>query len=176
MFTRPIQMWLAMALAVATSPSAFAQQIAVPTGAPILTITGPVAATNVGDALVFDRDTLASLPATTIETSTIWTEGTQTFTGVSLMDLAEMIGASEGAFLAMAINDYTVEIPVTDAVKDGPIIAYLMDGAEMSVREKGPLWVIYPYDSKAAYRSEVIYSRSIWQLDRIEFAQTSEGQ
>ena len=69
---------------------------------------------------------------------------------------------------ATAINDYTVEIPVSDAVEGGPIIAYSVDGKPMSVRDKGPLWVIYPYDSGAQYRSEVIYSRSIWQLDRIE--------
>jgi hypothetical protein len=46
-----------------------------------------------------------------------------------------------------------------------------MDGNAMSVRDKGPLWVIYPYDSDAAYRTEVIYSRSIWQLDRLEVVQ-----
>jgi hypothetical protein len=43
-----------------------------------------------------------------------------------------------------------------------------MDGKTMSVRDKGPLWIIYPYDSSADYRTEVVYSRSIWQLDRIE--------
>jgi len=41
----------------------------------------------------------------------------------------------------------------------------------MSVREKGPLWVIYPYDSDAKFRTEVIYSRSIWQLDRLAIVQ-----
>jgi hypothetical protein len=38
----------------------------------------------------------------------------------------------------------------------------------MSVRDKGPLWLIYPYDSKAEYQSETIYSRSIWQLVKID--------
>ncbi|RYH00523.1 oxidoreductase, partial [Salipiger sp. IMCC34102] len=75
-----------------------------------------------------------------------------------------------GTLLATAINDYTVEIPVSDAVEGGPIIAYQMDGAEMQVRDKGPLWIVYPYDDTPEYRSEVIYSRSIWQLDRIEVA------
>jgi hypothetical protein len=37
----------------------------------------------------------------------------------------------------------------------------------MSLREKGPLWVIYPYDSDPAYRTEETYSRSIWQLNRL---------
>jgi len=39
------------------------------------------------------------------------------------------------------------------------------------LREKGPLWVIYPYDSDAKFRTEVIYSRSIWQLDRLAIVQ-----
>ena len=36
------------------------------------------------------------------------------------------------------------------------------------MRDKGPLWIIYPYDQNTDYQTEVIYSRSIWQLDRIE--------
>ena len=80
----------------------------------------------------------------------------------------KQMGVTDGTLLATAINDYTVEIPVSDAVPGGPIVAYLMDGQEMPVRDKGPLWIVYPYDSSAAYRSEVVYSRSIWQLDRIE--------
>ena len=65
------------------------------------------------------------------------------------------------------INDYAVEIPSDDWVEGGPIVAYLNNDEPMSVREKGPLWVVYPYDSDAAYQTEVTYSRSIWQLDRI---------
>ena len=55
----------------------------------------------------------------------------------------------------------------SDAVEEGPIVAYEMDGKLMSRRDKGPLWLIYPYSSNAEYRTEVIYSRSIWQLDRM---------
>ena len=75
---------------------------------------------------------------------------------------------TEGTLKATAINDYAVEIPVEDAVEGGPIIAFMRNGAPMSVRDKGPLWIVYPYDSDPAYQTEVIYSRSIWQLDRIE--------
>ena len=38
----------------------------------------------------------------------------------------------------------------------------------MTLRDKGPLWLVYPYDADTAYQSEVIYARSVWQLDRIE--------
>ena len=57
---------------------------------------------------------------------------------------------------------------VEDAVEGGPIIAYRLNGDRMSVRDKGPLWVVYPYDSDQVYQTEVIYSRSIWQLYRID--------
>ena len=48
------------------------------------------------------------------------------------------------------------------------VLAFLRNGDEMSVRDKGPLWVVYPYDSTPEYQSELIYSRSVWQLARIE--------
>lgn len=153
---------------VALAASAGAQEISAPTDAPILTVSGAISAANVGDTLQFDLAALQALDAVTIETSTIWTEGTHTFKGVSLKALIDLLGVTEGTILATAINDYTVEIPVTDAVEGGAIVAYEMDGEAMSVREKGPLWVVYPYDSNADYRTEVIYSRSIWQLDRLE--------
>ncbi len=87
---------------------------------------------------------------------------------MSLSTLVDRLGIEGASLRATAINDYTVEIPLSDAVEGGPMIAYRMDGEIMSVRNKGPLWVVYPYDSESDYRTEVIYSRSIWQLDRIE--------
>ena len=159
---------LRLVFAMGIASVANAQDVAVPEGDVILTISGDIENTNAGDTLIFDRETFADLGTVTFETTTIWTDGVHSFQGVSLEALANLIGAQDGMLLATAINDYTVEIPVSDAVVGGPIVAYLMDGEEMLVRDKGPLWVIYPYDSSADYRSEVVYSRSIWQLDRIE--------
>ena len=132
----------------------------------LLTVTDP----GLDSVRTYDREALMTLDETTFETSTIWTEGLHSFTGIELADLTEALGVTDGTLLATAINEYSVEIPVSDAVEDGPIIAYLMDGEQMSVRDKGPLWLVYPYDSDADYRTEVIYSRSIWQLDRIQVA------
>ncbi|MGB5864863.1 MAG: oxidoreductase [Sulfitobacter sp.] len=149
---------VAMALVIGVGTSAQAEDT-------LLTLTFD------GKTQSFDRAALEALGLETIETSTIWTEGVQTFEGVSLAVLAAEIGAEEGKLLATAINDYTVEVPLLDAVENGPIIAMRLNGEEMSVRDKGPLWIIYPYDADADYRTEVIYSRSIWQLDRIEVVQ-----
>ena len=146
-----------------------AQSLPAPDGEPLLTVTGNIALTNQGDAAVFDQAMLEAMDPVTITTSTIWTEGEQTFTGVPLAQLVDLLGAEGEVMMATAINDYTVEIPREDWVENGPIVAFLNNGEPMSIRDKGPLWIIYPYDDNPDYQTEVIYSRSIWQLDQIHF-------
>ena len=158
----------AMAIVAVSAAPLWANDLPTPVGDVILTVAGQVGVINTKDSAQFDLDMLRALGSTIVETKTIWTEGTHVFQGVSLTDLIEELDLSGSALRATAINDYAIEIPMSDAVENGPILAYLMDGKPMSVRDKGPLWIIYPYDSNANYRSEVVYSRSIWQLDRIE--------
>ena len=148
-----------------------AHELGVPENDVVLTASGELDVTNVDNTAQFDMDMLMALDSTIIETSTIWTDGVQEFEGVQLHVLLERLGVTSGTILATAINDYTIEIPVEDAVVDGPMIAYKLNQEFMSVRDKGPLWVVYPYDDNTDYRSEVTYSRSIWQLDRIEFVE-----
>ncbi|GAA0285192.1 oxidoreductase [Rhodovulum strictum] len=161
--------WVALAL---SAPALWADPAPLPSpsGPVVLTVTGEIAVANDGAAAVFDMDMLRALPATTIRTTTIWTTGKLDLTGVPLDALLARLGVEGGRLTATAINDYAVEIPVSDAVPGGPIIAYLENGAEMPRRKRGPLWIVYPYDDSPAYRTDVIYSRSIWQLDRIDVA------
>jgi len=127
---------------------------------------------TMGDSTrTYDRAALEALGETEFTTTTIWTEGPQTFTGVPLNVLLADAGIATGTLSARAINDYAVEIPVDEALEDGPIVAYTRNGAPMSVRDKGPLWLVYPYDSDPAFQTEVVFSRSIWQLDRLEATQ-----
>lgn len=157
---------LALLASLAVLPSA-AQELSRPAGPPILTVSGALGVTNMGATAVFDREMLEALPSVSFTTSTIWTEGPQTFTGVPLSALLQAVDAQGGTAAATAINDYAVDIPVDTITDAFPIIAYLSNGEPMSLRDKGPLWVVYPYDSDPTYQSEVVYSRSIWQLDRI---------
>lgn len=146
---------------------ALAADLPAPQGDVLLTITGAIAHTNDGEAARFDRAMLEAMEPRIFETKTIWTEGVQEFTGVALSDLMAAVGAEGSSIAATAVNDYSVDIPAEDWAEDGPIVAYLANGAPMSLRDKGPLWIVYPYDSKPEYQAEVIYSRSIWQLERI---------
>ncbi|OJH43485.1 oxidoreductase [Paracoccus sp. SM22M-07] len=115
----------------------------------------------------YDLEALQALPQTSFVTTTLWTEGEQEFTGVLLSDLLADAGITEGRILATAINDYAVEIPLDEIDDIAPIVAYHLNGETMSVRDKGPLWIVYPYDMSVEYQTEINYSRSIWQLDRI---------
>lgn len=133
--------------------------------APLLTVEGPQ------EVLTYDLAALEAMEARQFDTTTIWTSGSSTFQGVPLRLLLDEAGITEGSVVATAINDYAIEIPVDEVGEDYPIVAYRMDGATMSVRDKGPLWLVYPYDSDAAFRSETVYSRSIWQLDRLSIPQ-----
>lgn len=137
----------------------------------ILTISGPSPSDGSEINVSYDLEALQALPKTSFTTSTMWTEGPQAFDGVLLKDILDANGITEGTISATAINDYAIDIPVSDAVVGGPILAYALNGAPMSVRDKGPLWLVYPYDQNADYQTEVVFSRSIWQLNRITIQQ-----
>jgi len=150
-----------------TQVGAAPDALPVPDGDVVLTVTGDIAVANSPGAAQFDLGMLESLGPETIQTTTIWTDGVQVFTGVPLYRLLDRLGVTDGVLEARAINDYTAEIPLSDAVPGGPLIAWQRNADLMTVRDRGPLWIIYPYDSSGAFRTETHYSRSIWQLERI---------
>lgn len=118
-----------------------------------------------------DLAMLQAFPHHRFTTTTVWTRGRQRFEGVLLRDLVAWLNVPPGAVLhAHAANDYVARIPLSDATDPGPMIAYLRNGKPMRLRDKGPLWLVYPYDAGAQWQTEVVYSRSIWQLDRITIA------
>ncbi|MEM5472097.1 oxidoreductase [Hoeflea sp. AS60] len=148
--------------------TAFAGNLDKPEGEVVLTVSGSISETNMGATAQFDRAMLDALGTVEVETSTIWTDGVHKFEGVEIATLLRALGVTSGTLRATAVNDYSIEIPVSEAAEGGPILASRRDGKEMSLRDKGPLWVIYPYDQNEDFRTEAVYSRSIWQLDRIE--------
>lgn len=149
------------------APAAFASplpDLAKPSGDVVLTVCGHILVRNWGNCAALDLASLRALGRVQITTSTIWTEGVQQFEGVPLKVLLDRLGALGSVVWARAANDYGAEIPVAETSEDGPIIAYSMNGKEMSLRDKGPLWIVYPYDADSRYRNDVAYSRSVWQL------------
>lgn len=157
---------------VAPSTLAAGDPVPVPVGDVVLTISGTISNPNVGDTLQFDMQTLESLGLIEYSVDDYQAEGrVASFQGVQVRSVLAIAGASADAAVlrTIALNDYEVEIPVTD-VEDYPvIIATRVDGERMPVDAYGPTRIIYPsssYDLDAA-----IYDpRWIWQLARIEVA------
>ena len=110
---------------------------------------------------------LEALPAFNFTTTTVWTEGDNEFTGPSLQSVFEALGVTADTVKLVALNDYAIDLTVSDIQGDYPIVAHKRNGENMSVRSKGPLWVVYPYDLDETFRTETAYSRSIWQLVKI---------
>ncbi len=146
---------------------AWAQGLEPPQGRVIFTVSGRISQTNGKGVAEFDRAMLLALPAATIETMTPWTDGVTKFEGPLARDLLKRVGAKGSRVKALAINDYSVAIPVSDFETYPVILAMKMNGEVLRTRSKGPLWVIYPWSEKLELRSEVIYERSIWQVKEI---------
>ena len=117
-----------------------------------------------GTDIRLDRAAIETLPQIDFQTTTIWTDGTNHFSGPPLLPVLRAAGIVDGVVSLRAANDYSVEIPVAELTENAPIIASRIDGKPFDLREKGPLWLVYPYDSSPAYQSETVYSRSLWQL------------
>lgn len=126
----------------------------------LLTLSGNV---DGGQRSFSDADLLA-LPQVSFTTRTNWTEGELTFSGPSLAAVLEAAGAGEGDLTLAAINDYVVSMPRAVVEAGAPIVANRIDGAPFSRRDKGPLWIVFPYDSDERFRSETVFAYSVWQL------------
>jgi hypothetical protein len=139
-----------------------------PTGEVLLTVSGAVARTNSPGGAEFDRAMLESLGTATTRTSTPYTEGVQEFRGVPLRRLLDAVGARGARATATALNDYRAELPLSDADLPGVLLATERNGVPMPVRDKGPLWLIYPLDSDPRLQRRETYAKMVWQLRRIE--------
>lgn len=160
--------WLRHATATLLLPALPGHALDRPTAPVVLTVSGRVRSPNQGAAAHFDMPMLERLPQTSFTTRTPWYAQARKFTGPLLRDVLSAAGASGEVLRAVALNDYWVEIPAEDAARHDVIVARLMDDRPMPVRDKGPLFVIYPFDAQPELRNPMYYSRSAWQLRTIE--------
>lgn len=145
-----------------------------PTGPVILTVSGKIGrgnGTDGGKGLIarFDRAMLEALAQREIATETPWHDGVPRFTGPKAAALIAAVQATGAVARTIALNEYVVEIPMSDWRDDRFILATRLNGAAMAVREKGPIFVIYPYRGVPKEEVGLLYNKSIWQLSRVEF-------
>ncbi|CUX82147.1 MAG: hypothetical protein HLUCCA05_02390 [Roseibaca calidilacus] len=134
-----------------------------PTGPVILTVTDGAEA-----QAQFDLDMLDALDQRVTTTETPWYEGPQEFSGPLIADVMAQTGMDGSELNLVALNDYAAAMPWSDIVDFPVILATRLNGETMAVRDKGPLFVIYPFDEHPELKNEVYFSRSVWQVKAIE--------
>lgn len=100
-------------LGVAPAPAGVAS-LARPEGRVMLVVSGAIENTNAEGEARFDRSMLESIGLTTLVTTTPWTDGDVRFEGVLARDLMAAVGAKGESILAVALNDYKTQLPLSD--------------------------------------------------------------
>jgi hypothetical protein len=160
--------WIGLTMALPLAAHRNAQALEAPDAAVVLTITGKVRNANVRNAAAFDMAMLERLPQASFSTRTPWYAQSRKFTGPLLRDVLAASGSQGSTIRAAALNDYRVDIPYDDTQRIDVLLARLLDDKPMSVRDKGPLFIIYPFDLDSRLRNALYYSRCAWQLKGIE--------
>ncbi|WP_367846236.1 molybdopterin-dependent oxidoreductase [Rhodoferax sp. WC2427] len=168
MLRQPILFSIALVAGLLAGVSMPASALAPAAGKTVLSVTGLVGEKNTDTAAVFDMAMLEKLPQQTFTTHTPWDKQPVTFTGPLLRDVLAAVKASGTQLKAMALNDYQTTIPMEDAQRFDVIVAYKLNGQAIPVKTKGPLFIVYPFDSKTELQTTRYYERSAWQLKSIK--------
>ncbi|MEZ8020918.1 hypothetical protein AB4393_13965 [Vibrio splendidus] len=120
---------------------------------------------HLGQKHKLSTEQLLLLPQTEIKTSLPWVEGTSVYSGVTLQTVLQTIDlpiSSQVTFVAL--NDYKIAVPREDFDVYQPVIAIKQNGKLMSVRDKGPYWLIYPLSSNPEINTTDFHAKMIWQI------------
>ena len=159
---------IVMLLSFVVTTQAWDGELSKPVGKVLLTVSGNIENTNEDGKAIFDIASLENLGTVSFQTSSPWYNGRTTFTGISLQKLMDYVGAKGSVVKVTALNDYTTVIPLSDFKKYNVILALKINGEYMRIRDKGPLFIVYPYDSIPELNNQIFYSRSAWQVSSMK--------
>jgi len=164
-FLSALLLWL---LALAPLPAlSEAGGLPPPTGRPILEVSGAIGRTNAPGKAVFDLASIEALGLRELTTRTPWTEGEQRFSGIDPRALLAAVEARGKELEATALDGYRVVVPIADLERFPMLLATRRDGRPMPVRERGPLWLVYPWSTHPETAEQPYRGRAIWQLRTI---------
>jgi hypothetical protein len=138
-----------------------------PTEKTILTVSGKIGVANKDGAAQFDRPMLEAIGWSSFDTTTPWFSGVSKFEGILMDKLMDTVQASGATIIATALNDYATELPRSDFSQYGVLLALKRDGEYMPVKNKGPIFIVYPYDRYPELKHQKFYGRSAWQVSRL---------
>lgn len=132
---------------------------------PILKVQGLSSGQQTSIAL--DLPTMDKMPQTTFSTKTPWHNGVTEFSGVLLKDFLTATRLKGTKLQIIALNDYEVEADLSELLEAGALLATRQNGAIMPVSDKGPVFLVFPFDSRPELQHQTYYSRAVWQIAEI---------
>lgn len=150
--------------------SAFALGLAGPSiaGTPILLVRGAIEGADAGGNRRFDLEALQAMPQTSFKTATPWNKTPVTYSGVAVGTFLSSLKARGSRVRLIALNDYAVVADIDDLASNGAILAIAKDGAPLPISDKGPIFVVFPFDRDSKLRSDSFYLYAVWQLCQID--------
>ncbi|WCP69583.1 hypothetical protein LYZ37_16315 [Vibrio tubiashii] len=134
---------------------------------PILWVSGNISETNSLDGVELDEAMIFGLEQGTIHTNNHVVEEVVEYRGPTLISLLDYVGARGDTIKVIAWDEYLVTIPVADIKKYGVILATHESGNRMTLDDKGPFFVVFPFTDHAELRNDAYYSLSVWQVREI---------
>lgn len=148
-------------------PRAHANSLPPPNGEVLLKVSGRIHNTSDGEYAYFDRAMLESIGLWSVKTSTPWSNVPNRFEGVLARDLLRAVGAKGDRVTAKALNDYVIDIPLTDFLKYPVILAIKKNDDYLKIRDKGPIQIVYPRDSFSELNSPRYSQKWVWHLSEL---------
>lgn len=113
--------------------------------------------------LIFSEQQLQALPQKTFTTKHTWWTSAQEFSGPLMVDAIKQVCPSAEKIYLRSLDQYSVMVDLTKVAKYEPILALKIDGKPLTIREKGPIWVMIDTDGfKLPVRS--LDNMFVWQL------------
>jgi hypothetical protein len=157
--------YFAIAMGISGLSSA-TEPLPMPKGPVVLTVSGQLERTNGEGVALFDMEMLEALGRASFATRSELSDVPQLFEGIPLRALLERVGAHGKRLRASALNDYVSVLPMED-LSFQPILATKVDGRVLTIRDKGPLWIVYPRDHHKVLQDAKYDARWVWQLNKL---------
>lgn len=111
---------------------------------------------------------LQALPQYEMKVKTPWTTDSHIYKGPYLEDVFALAGIEGNRLTMFALDHYRVSFDFQRIKKYKPILALQVDGELLTIRSKGPIWVMLPLDDFKALGEAIYQDYLVWQLVKID--------
>ena len=136
----------------------------------ILSVYGDIALDDgVYQRLDFTLSELQALTQAEITTAHPWSSQAQRYGGIDLTALLQLLFANKAikTLNLEGLNGFSMALEWSNICDFSPIIAWQENGKLMSRRDKGPLWLMLPFDQVPKMKQADFLHYMVWQLRTI---------